>query len=76
MRSYNIANILHVHTYIFENELLPTTVVLQRQHLDALRGHRFFSELRSIFVFDILQIASGCIQIFSDVHCTHLQTSD
>jgi len=32
-------------THIFKNDLLPTTAVQQRQHVDEVRCHMFFSEL-------------------------------
>jgi hypothetical protein len=64
MRStYNSAqNALHTHTHtqIFENELFPTKAVQQRQRVDAVGWGVFLSELTSMFVFDILQIPSGC----------------
>ena len=51
--------------YIFENELLPTTAVHLGQHLAVVRCRAFFSWMISIFVFDILQIPSGCIKFCS-----------
>jgi len=50
---------------LFENELCPTTVVQQRQLMDAVDCHTFYSRLISMFDFDILQIVNGCIQICS-----------
>jgi hypothetical protein len=51
-------------TYIhFENELFPTMAGQQRQHVDAIGCRTSFSGLISMFVFDILQIPGGCIQI-------------
>jgi hypothetical protein len=41
-------------TYIFKNELFPTVVVKQRQHVDAVECRTFFSGLINTFVFDIL----------------------
>jgi hypothetical protein len=58
---YNLEqNILHIH--IFKNKLVPITAVQQRQHVDGVGCDMFFSGLISVFVFDILQIQSGCIQ--------------
>jgi hypothetical protein len=51
--------------YIFLNELYPTTLVQQRQNVDAVRCRTFFSWLINIFVFDILQVPGECIQICS-----------
>jgi hypothetical protein len=57
---------IYMHsTYIFENEFFPTTAVQQRQHVNAAGCGTFFSDLINVFVFDILQIRSGCTQIFS-----------
>ena len=49
------------YTYIFENEVFPTKVVQQRQHVDAVGWGTFLSELTSMFVFDTFLIPSGCI---------------
>ena len=49
-------------TYIFENELFPSTVVQQGQRVDAVGCRRFFRAVTK-FVFRILQIRSGYIQI-------------
>jgi len=38
-------------------------MVQHRQHVDAVGIRTFFSGLIGIFVFDVLQIRSGCIQI-------------
>ena len=43
----------------FENELFPTTVVEQRQHVVVVGCHMVCSGLISMFAFDILQIPSG-----------------
>jgi hypothetical protein len=51
------------HSYIFENALLPTTAVQQRQYVDRVRCRKLFSGLIIMFVFDILEIPSGCTQI-------------
>ena len=56
---------IYIFIFIFENELFPTTAVQQRQHVDAVGCGTFFSGLISMFVFDILQIPSGCNQIYS-----------
>ena len=59
---YNCTEHEHcAHTYVFENELLLTTAVQQSHHMDMMGCHIFFSKLISIFIFDILQIHSGCI---------------
>jgi hypothetical protein len=54
-----------MHSFIFENELFPTSAVQQRQHVDAVGCGTFSSGLISKFVFDILQIPNGCIQIYN-----------
>jgi hypothetical protein len=51
--------------HIFLNELFPTTAVQQKKHGDAAVYRPFFSGLISMFVFDILQTPSSCIQICS-----------
>jgi hypothetical protein len=62
---YNTATKHLAQAYIFEYELYPTTAVQQTQHVDAVGCPTFSSGLISMFVFDILQIPSRCIQICS-----------
>jgi hypothetical protein len=63
--------------YIIENELLPAMTVQRGQHVPVVGCRTFFSRPISMFVFDILQIPSGCIQICSGSSasiCTPLAT--
>jgi len=46
---------------MFENELLPPTMVQQGKYVDAVKCRTLFTGLSSILGFDILQISSGCI---------------
>jgi len=48
-------------THIFENDLLPTTAVQQRQHVDEAGCH-FFWRVHQ-YVLDILRIPGRCIHI-------------
>jgi hypothetical protein len=52
-----------LHTYIFENEWFPPTMVQQRKYVCVVGYSTLFNGLMSKFAVDILQIASGCIQI-------------
>jgi hypothetical protein len=55
-------------TYIFQNELFPTTAVQQRQHVDAVQCRTVVSGL----------IKHICVWYFSNsywVHCTHWHPS-
>jgi len=45
---------------MFENDLLPLTVVQGEKHVDAVKCLTLFSGLINVFVFDILKIPSGC----------------
>lgn len=44
---------------MFENELLPHTMVQQGKHVDAVKCRTLFSGLISMLGFDIPQIPSG-----------------
>ena len=57
--------LVYIHIFVFESEFFPTTAVQQRQYVDAAGCGTFMSGLISFFVFDILQIPSRCIQIYS-----------
>ena len=46
---------------MFENLLLPPTMVEQGKHVDVVKCRTLFSGLISMFVFDILQISRECI---------------
>jgi hypothetical protein len=48
-----------------KNEFSPTTTVQQRNHVKAVGRRTFFVWLIGMFVFEILLISSGCIQICS-----------
>jgi len=52
-------------TPIHSLQLLPTTAVQHRQQVEAVGCRMFVSGPISTFVFGVLQIPSGCIQIFS-----------
>jgi len=54
---------MYIH---FENQLLRTTAVQQRQHVGAAGCRAFFSGLIGIFVFDVLQIPCTPIQICNE----------
>ena len=45
--------------------MFPTTAVQRRQHVEAVGCRMFASGLTSTFVFGVLQIPSGCIEICS-----------
>jgi hypothetical protein len=45
---------IYIYIFIFENELFPKTELQPRQHVDAVGCGTFYSELSSMFVFDIL----------------------
>jgi len=51
------------YTYIFESRLFQAMAVQQRQHVYAVGCLTCYGRLIDIFVFDILQIPSGCKQI-------------
>jgi hypothetical protein len=53
---------------MLENDLLPTTVVQQEKHVDAVKCLTLFSRLISEFVFDILKILSGCFALLAPSH--------
>jgi hypothetical protein len=53
------------YTRTFENDLFPNTAAQQKQYVDTVWCHEFFSGLISMFVFDILQICRGYRQICS-----------
>jgi hypothetical protein len=60
------------------NEFFPTIFVERRKHVDAVGCRTFYDGLIDMFVFDILLIPSGGIQICSGViapTCTPLATS-
>ena len=64
-------------TLIFENDSFPSTALQHRQHVYMVGCHVSFGGLISMFVFDILQIPSGCIQICrgcTALRCTSLAT--
>ena len=65
------------YKYVFENKLFPTTEFQLRQHVGAVGCRTSFSGPISKFVYDILQITSGSIQICggcTERTCTPLAT--
>ena len=59
------------------NEFFPTILVERRKHMEAVACRTFYDGLIDMFVFDILLIPSGGIQICSGViapTCTPLAT--
>jgi len=54
----------HLEYTYFENDLIPTSVIQQRQHVDGRERRISFGRVTNMFVFDILQIPGRCIQIF------------
>jgi len=71
---YKIAlNISPIHTFFKINGF--EIRLFKRQHVDGVGCLTLFSGLVSMFVFDILQIPSGCIRICRRCiapNCTHL----
>jgi hypothetical protein len=51
------------YTHISDHQFCPNTAVLQMQHVDTVGCGRLCSVLICMFVFGILQIASGCVRI-------------
>jgi hypothetical protein len=55
-------NIVHIHTFLKVSYFQPWR--FNRDNTQLRYGiARFYSRLISVFVFDILQIPSGCIQV-------------
>jgi hypothetical protein len=54
-------------TDVPDNELFPATVVEHRKHVEAVGCRTFNDGLIDMFVFDILLIPSGGIQICSGI---------
>jgi hypothetical protein len=54
-------------TNVSNNEFFPATVVEHRTHVEAVGCRTFYDGLIDMFVFDILLIPSGGIQIYSGI---------
>jgi hypothetical protein len=57
--------IAHIHTFLKMSCYQP------QRHVDAVGCHTFLIWLIGMFVFDILQIPSGCIHLYSRLGYSH-----